>query len=73
MGTNSPPLTKLAAWQALATHYAKVRELHLRKLFADDAKHGERMAVEALGICFDYPRGGPPAIGFGRKAERRGS
>jgi len=56
MTKNIPQLTKLAAWQALETHYPKVRELHLRKLFADDPKRGERMAVEAIGIYFDYSK-----------------
>ena len=56
MGTSTPPLTKLAAWQALEAHYPKVRELHLRKLFADDAKRGERMTAEAVGIYFDYSK-----------------
>jgi len=28
--------------------------LHLRQLFADDPKRGERMAAEATGICLDY-------------------
>ena len=32
----------------------KVRELHLRKLFADNPKRGERMAAEAVGGYFDY-------------------
>ena len=50
------PPTKLAAWQALEAHYAKVRELHLRKLFADDPNRGERMSVEAVGIYFDYSK-----------------
>ena len=48
--------TKRAAWQALEAHYPKVRELHLRKLFADDPKRGERMATEAVGIYFDYSK-----------------
>ncbi|MGO9108672.1 MAG: glucose-6-phosphate isomerase [Thermoguttaceae bacterium] len=56
MSTSIPPLTKLAAWQALEAHYPKVRELHLRKLFADDPKRGERMSVEAVGIYFDYSK-----------------
>jgi glucose-6-phosphate isomerase len=51
-----PQLTKLAAWQALEAHYSKVRELHLRKLFADDPKRGERMTAEAVGIYFDYSK-----------------
>ena len=56
MTTSIPPLTTLAAWQALEAHYAKVRELHLRTLFADDPQRGERMTVEALGIYFDYSK-----------------
>ena len=50
------PLTKLSAWKALEAHYPKVRELHLRKLFADDPKRGERMTAEAVGIYFDYSK-----------------
>src|SRR5208283_5523984 len=56
METSIPQLTKLAAWQALETHYPKVRELHLRKLFADDPKRGEHMTTEAIGIYFDYSK-----------------
>jgi glucose-6-phosphate isomerase len=51
-----PQLTKLPGWQALEAHYPKVRELHLRKLFADDPKRGERMTVDDVGICFDYSK-----------------
>jgi glucose-6-phosphate isomerase len=50
------PLTTRAAWKALEAHYSKVRHLHLRTLFADDASRGERMAVEAVGIYFDYSK-----------------
>ena len=49
-------LTKLDSWQALENHYPEVRELHLRKLFADDPKRGERMTAEAVGIYFDYSK-----------------
>ena len=49
-------LTAGAAWKALGAHYPQVRESHLRKLFADDATRGERMAVEAVGIYFDYSK-----------------
>jgi glucose-6-phosphate isomerase len=56
MTKNIPQLTKLAAWHALETHYPKVRELHLRKLFADDPKRGEHMTAEAVGIYFDYSK-----------------
>ena len=56
MTTSILPLPTLAAWQALEAHYPKVREFHLRKLFADDPKRGERMTVEAVGIYFDYSK-----------------
>jgi glucose-6-phosphate isomerase len=49
-------LTKLAAWQALEAHYSKVRELHLRKLFADNPNRGERMTADAVGIYLDYSK-----------------
>ena len=56
MTTRIPQPTKRAAWQALEAHYPKVRDLHLRKLFADDPKRGERMTTEAVGIYFDYSK-----------------
>ena len=56
MTTSIPQSTKLAAWQALEAHYPKVRDLHLRKLFADDPKRGERLAAEAVDIYFDYSK-----------------
>ena len=56
MANGIAPLTRLPAWQALEDHYPKMRKLHLRKLFADDPKRGERMAAEAVGIYFDYSK-----------------
>src|SRR6058998_2523215 len=50
------PLTKRKAWKALQTHHKKVRELHLRNLFADDPKRGERMTAEAVGLFLDYSK-----------------
>jgi glucose-6-phosphate isomerase len=44
------------AWSALETHWEKIKGLHLRKLFAEDPKRGERMAVEAAGIYLDYSK-----------------
>jgi glucose-6-phosphate isomerase len=49
-------LTASPAWKSLETHHEKVRELHLRKLFSDDPKRGERMTVEAMGIYLDYSK-----------------
>jgi glucose-6-phosphate isomerase len=50
------PLTERQAWKGLAAHYDKIRELHLRKLFADDPKRGERMTAEAVGLYLDYSK-----------------
>ena len=76
------PLTERKAWKALEAHHKNVRDLHLRKLFADDPKRGERMTAEAVGLylgLFEEPhhRRNPQAafatgggIGFAR-AHRR--
>ncbi len=50
------PLTKRRAWEALRAHYDAVRGIHLRKLFAEDSKRGERMTAEAVGIFLDYSK-----------------
>lgn len=52
----SEPLTKRPAWKALETHYHEIKGLHLRTLFADDPKRGERLSVEAAGIYLDYSK-----------------
>src|SRR5690242_14327658 len=49
-------LAKRTAWKALESHYRKVRNLHLRDLFAHDRTRGERMAAEAAGIYLDYSK-----------------
>src|ERR1700683_4219600 len=54
--TSIAPLTARAAWKELDAHHTKIRELQRRELFADDAPRGERMAVEAVGIYFDYSK-----------------
>jgi len=55
-----PPAKKRAvkrpAWNALVSHYKKVSKLHLRELFADDAKRGQRLALEAVGLYLDYSK-----------------
>jgi glucose-6-phosphate isomerase len=56
MTTGTQSVSASSAWTALEAHYGKVRELHLRKLFADDPKRGERMAIEAAGIYLDYSK-----------------
>jgi glucose-6-phosphate isomerase len=56
-GTSHPRSTsKQTAWQALEHHHKTMQGLHLRKLFADDPKRGERMTVEAAGVYLDYSK-----------------
>ena len=50
------PLTERPAWKALATHHKTVRNRHLRELFADDPKRGERLTAEAAGVYLDYSK-----------------
>src|ERR1700739_3961645 len=47
---------KPSAWKALTAHYKAVSKLHLRQLFADDPKRGQRMTMEAVGLYLDYSK-----------------
>ena len=48
--------TERPAWRALQAHHARVRDLQLRQLFADDPRRGERFTLEALGLYFDFSK-----------------
>ena len=50
------PVTERPTWKALKFHYETVRDEHLRKLFAEDPKRGERLAIEAAGLFLDYSK-----------------
>ncbi len=50
------PLTRRPSWKALATHFQKVRTTHLRDLFAQDPKRGQRMTAEGAGLFLDYSK-----------------
>jgi glucose-6-phosphate isomerase len=50
------PLTQRPAWKALEEHYQQFRDVHLRALFAQDPQRGERFAVEAVGLYYDYSK-----------------
>ena len=54
--TSIKSLTQRPAWKVLAAHHKRVQRLHLRKLFAQDPKRGERMTAEAAGIFLDYSK-----------------
>jgi glucose-6-phosphate isomerase len=50
------PLTQHPAWKALREHHARIRDVHLRRLFADDPRRGERLTVEGAGLYLDYSK-----------------
>ncbi|MGA2128080.1 MAG: glucose-6-phosphate isomerase [Xanthobacteraceae bacterium] len=50
------PLRKRPAWSALEVHHQKMKGLHLRQLFAEEPRRGERLTAEAGGILLDYSK-----------------
>ena len=44
------------AWKALAAHHLKIRDIHLRTLFARDSARGERFSLRAAGLYLDYSK-----------------
>jgi glucose-6-phosphate isomerase len=55
--TASPKkVTEFPAWNALSVHFQKIDRLHLRDLFAQEPKRGERLTAEAAGIYLDYSK-----------------
>src|SRR2546425_6808413 len=54
--TGMLPLTERQSWKALQAHRNKIRDLHLRTLFVDDATRGERLTAEAVGVFLDYSK-----------------
>jgi glucose-6-phosphate isomerase len=55
-GHGIEPLTKRRAWKALEDHYQEVRKTHLRNLFADEPRRGDRLTAEDSGIFLDYSK-----------------
>jgi glucose-6-phosphate isomerase len=50
------PLTSMKAWKALKAHSKEIAGVHMRELFASDAKRGETFAIDTLGLYFDYSK-----------------
>ena len=44
------------AWRALADHHRSIAGAHLRQLFAEDGRRGERLTAEGAGIFLDYSK-----------------
>jgi glucose-6-phosphate isomerase len=56
MTSGAVPLTPGTAWKALQEHYAAVKDVHMRDLFAKDPGRGARLVCEAQGIYLDYSK-----------------
>jgi len=53
---SSKATVKQQLWESLESHHQEVSKRHLRELFAEDPQRGERMALEAVGLYFDYSK-----------------
>jgi len=56
VSTVTGSLTRRPAWQALQTHYQQLKDVHLRTLFAQDPRRGERLTAEGAGLFLDYSK-----------------
>jgi glucose-6-phosphate isomerase len=50
------PLTERSAWKALQRHCDSNRAATLKQLFDADPQRGSRLALDAMGIYFDYSK-----------------
>jgi glucose-6-phosphate isomerase len=49
-------LTKSPAWNALRAHYDKLKDTHLRQLFAEDPERGARFTAEGADVFLDFSK-----------------
>jgi len=49
-------LRQAPAWGQLQDHFEKLRDTHLRDLFAADAERGERLRAEGAGLYLDFSK-----------------
>lgn len=56
MPENSKLSSNSAAWAALSAHYKEIKDLHLRRLFADDPMRGTRFTAEGAGVYLDFSK-----------------
>jgi glucose-6-phosphate isomerase len=49
-------LTASLSWHQLAAHHARIKDIHLRTLFAEDPGRAERFVAEGAGLFLDYSK-----------------
>ena len=50
------PLTETVHWKALEAHWRKIRDVHMRELFAADPDRFARFSLELDDLLFDYSK-----------------
>jgi glucose-6-phosphate isomerase len=55
-GEEIAPPRERPAWVQLARHHREIGDTHLRDLFAQDPKRGERLTAEGAGLYLDYSK-----------------
>ncbi|MGB5694981.1 MAG: glucose-6-phosphate isomerase [Polyangiales bacterium] len=53
---STPAFRNRSAWSSLQAHHQQMKSVHLRHLFAEDSKRGERLTAEAAGVYLDYSK-----------------
>ena len=56
METKLKSVASSTAWTNLQAHYDKIKSLHMRELFAQDDKRGQKLVLDAAGIYLDYSK-----------------
>ena len=49
-------LTQLGSWVALGKHYEKIKDLHMRDMFAEDDKRFEKYSLKLNDVLYDYSK-----------------
>ena len=50
------PVNETPEWQALQAHFERLRDVHLRDLFDQDADRGTTFTAEGAGLYLDYSK-----------------
>jgi len=53
---SASPLTGLPAWRALAEHYTRIKDLHMRELFAEEPERFDKFSIKFNDILLDYSK-----------------
>jgi len=54
--SSAAPMHKCPAWTQLHAHFLELKSVHLKELFAQDPKRGQKFVVEAAGVYLDYSK-----------------